>query len=90
MRLPETAAGHDAEVREVQGECVHGARPKGANSNHTAELTTDVAGQLSGGLRPSFCKANGRWHVLAGSVCECLAGYEPSADSSVCTGKQVQ
>ncbi|VDM00659.1 unnamed protein product [Schistocephalus solidus] len=83
MRLPETAAGHDAEVREVQGECVHGARPKGANSNRTSEM--DGLAQLSGGLRPSFCKANGHWHVLAGSVCECLAGYEPSADSSACT-----
>ncbi len=90
MRLPETPAGHDAEVREVAGQCVPGARPLLLNQSSDLEVggsvlhnsTTSVAL-----LKPSFCKANGEWHVLLDNGCECLPGYETASEENMCSSK---
>ncbi|VUZ49708.1 unnamed protein product, partial [Hymenolepis diminuta] len=56
MSLPETPAGHDAEVREVQGHCVAGAEPTMVSQSDLNQLESLNQSQ---GLKPSFCKANG-------------------------------
>ena len=84
MSLPETSAGHDAEVREVQGHCVRGAEPVLINQS---DMNEDASVNQSKGLKPSFCKANGQWHILLDNVCECLPGYEASIEENVCTSE---
>ncbi|KAM3174028.1 hypothetical protein ACTXT7_011367 [Hymenolepis weldensis] len=82
MSLPETPAGHDAEVREVQGHCVAGAEPTIISQS---ELNQMESSNQSQGLKPSFCKANGQWHILQDNVCECLPGYESSVEENLCS-----
>nr|CDS29955.2 ephrin type A receptor 4 A [Hymenolepis microstoma] len=81
MILPETPAGHDAEVREVQGHCVAGAEPTIVSQPEVNQLESSNQSQ---GLKPSFCKANGQWHILQDNVCECLPGYESSVEENLC------
>ncbi|VDO13321.1 unnamed protein product [Rodentolepis nana] len=82
MILPETPAGHDAEVREVQGHCVVGAEPTIASQSEVNQFESSNQSQ---GLKPSFCKANGQWHILQDNVCECLPGYESSVEENLCS-----
>uniref|UniRef100_A0A0R3SU65 Receptor protein-tyrosine kinase n=1 Tax=Hymenolepis diminuta TaxID=6216 RepID=A0A0R3SU65_HYMDI len=82
MSLPETPAGHDAEVREVQGHCVAGAEPTMVSQSDLNQLESLNQSQ---GLKPSFCKANGQWHILQDNVCECLPGYESSVEENLCS-----
>lgn len=85
MSLPETPAGHDAEVREAQGHCVSGAEPLLINQ---PDLTEDLPlSNQTKGLKPSFCKANGQWHILKDNICECLPGFEASIEENMCTSK---
>ncbi|VDD82317.1 unnamed protein product [Mesocestoides corti] len=83
MLLPETPAGHDAEVREIQGQCVEGAQPVLVNQSGGLDYGRPSE---SIGVKPSFCKANGQWHVLEHSACECLPGFEPSLQDNACSG----
>ncbi|KAM7539188.1 hypothetical protein Aperf_G00000058930 [Anoplocephala perfoliata] len=81
MSLPETPAGHDAEVREVQGHCVSGAE---AILPTQAEFSETEPSNQSKGLKPSFCKANGQWHIMQDNVCECLPGFESLVEENLC------
>nr|CDS23757.1 ephrin type A receptor 4 A [Echinococcus granulosus] len=83
MSLPETPAGHDAEVREAQGHCVSGAEPLLINQSDFIEGPPLM--NQSKGLKPSFCKANGQWHILKDNICECLPGFEASVEENSCT-----
>ncbi|EUB57697.1 hypothetical protein EGR_07438 [Echinococcus granulosus] len=85
MSLPETPAGHDAEVREAQGHCVSGAEPLLINQSDFIEGPPLM--NQSKGLKPSFCKANGQWHILKDNICECLPGFEASVEENSCTSK---
>ena len=84
MSLPETSAGHDAEVREVQGHCVSGAEPVRINQSAMGQ---DILMNQSSGLKLSFCKANGQWHILSDNICECQPGYEASIEENLCTSE---
>ncbi|KAL5103641.1 Ephrin type-B receptor 4b [Taenia crassiceps] len=83
MSLPETPAGHDAEVREAQGHCVSGAEPILINESNFIDDPPLM--NQSKGLKPSFCKANGQWHILKDNICECLPGFEASIEENMCT-----
>lgn len=85
MSLPETPAGHDAEVREVQGHCVGGAEPILITQSELSEMEPS---NQSRGLKPSFCKANGQWHILQDNACECLPGFESSVEENLCLSEQ--
>ncbi|THD27234.1 putative ephrin receptor [Fasciola hepatica] len=78
MHLPQTPAGHNAEIRFVPGKCVPGAK-------HSPGPTTQTNRNVPTRAPGAFCMVTGKWHLDDDEFqCVCEPGYEMGQKGMKC------